>query len=422
MFGQVDEIRRSLLEQLDTAQPSLKTPPLKEWFALATERIERLQTFGEKLKQPIVALSEERSEAARTQLTVAAIVTVILYAGGLVLASVIVFDLNFSVKSIRDWIHQMVQSRNLALKNPNKREDELGEIGKTISEFSKEMARVLAQVQTLSGTLNTQACDVADSSVKTEGLIDRQQMESQTLSAAIEEMAASINEVSRNTHHTAEQTAKATNVSGSGRQQVEETKQSIQVLADRLGDSQQVILKLHDDSKRIGTIIDTINGIAEQTNLLALNAAIEAARAGEQGRGFAVVADEVRSLAQRTQDATTEIRDMIESLQGASETVHGSMTESIQLSENCVRLSDSSLQVIDQLDGLVDDINQSNIQNSAATEEQSQVASEISANTLHISELATDTVELSHANTRSSDALKKVAAELDAVVARYQLK
>jgi len=221
--------------------------------------------------------------------------------------------------------------------------------------------------------------------------VTRQQSEIDQVATAINEMTATVQEVSRSATDAAAAASQADQESSNGRNVVSQTVSSIQTLAGNVEQAADVIQKLEVDTTEIGSVLDVIKGIADQTNLLALNAAIEAARAGEQGRGFAVVADEVRTLASRTQESTEEINTMIEKLQtGAKNAVEAMETgrEQAQKGVEQASLAGESLNAITQS---VATINDMNTQIAGAADEQSKVAEEINRNVVNISQVANET-------------------------------
>lgn len=205
-----------------------------------------------------------------------------------------------------------------------------------------------------------------------------------------------------------------------GRNVMQHTQKTIEALAQEVENSAQVISRLSEDSTQIGSVLDVIRGIAEQTNLLALNAAIEAARAGEQGRGFAVVADEVRTLASRTQASTLEIQSMIERLQtDASNAVKAMQQGQVQAQQGLSQAAqaENALQTISQS---VTRINDMNIQIATAAEEQSSVAEEINRNIVNISQSADATAEGAKQTASAGDELAKLAARLQNLVGQFK--
>jgi len=191
-----------------------------------------------------------------------------------------------------------------------------------------------------------------------------------------------------------------------------QNKATIEQLAREVDDASQVINQLHKDSASIGGILDVIRGIAEQTNLLALNAAIEAARAGEQGRGFAVVADEVRSLASKTQESTQEIQAMIESLQVGAEAAVSAMSKGKQQAESCVEQSDLANTALDSITAAVAQAHNVSEEISTAAHEQQQVSQEISERLESIVAIAEQTAEGANQTNISSSEVAKLAEEL----------
>jgi len=202
---------------------------------------------------------------------------------------------------------------------------------------------------------------------------------------------------------------------------VDETIAIINHLADDVEQGASAVNQLREDSENVGTVLDVIRGIAEQTNLLALNAAIEAARAGEQGRGFAVVADEVRTLAGRTQESTQEIQEMIESLQTGSKEAVELMTQSSEQTLSGVQQTGKAGEALTAIANEVERINDMNTQIASAAEEQSSVAEEINHNVVSISQVTSETAQGAEQTARASEDLANLATDLQNMVARFKV-
>jgi methyl-accepting chemotaxis protein len=249
----------------------------------------------------------------------------------------------------------------------------------------------------------------------------RQQGEIEQVATAMNQMSATVTEVSRNANSAATAAQEADERSNEGCDVVNTTVQTINNLASEVERTSEVIENLKEDSVSIGTVLDVIRDIAEQTNLLALNAAIEAARAGEQGRGFAVVADEVRTLASRTQQSTREINDMIERLQnGANQAVSVMEMGRTKAEESVVQAAKAG-EALSAITGVVDNIKNMNIQIASAAEEQSATAEEINRNIVNISEVAQETAGGSQQTASASDELARLASDLQSQVSKFKV-
>ncbi|WP_425274611.1 methyl-accepting chemotaxis protein [Pseudomonas cyclaminis] len=232
-------------------------------------------------------------------------------------------------------------------------------------------------------------------------------------------MAATTQEVASHVQRTADATQQANVLTGRGREVARDTRLAIERLSAVVGETGTTVAQLAKDSDEIGSVVDVIKGIADQTNLLALNAAIEAARAGEQGRGFAVVADEVRQLAQRTSQSTTQIHALITQLQASSNNAVQSMENGQRQAEEGVAWVLEADQALVGISEAVSHITDMTTQIAAATEEQSAVAEEISRNITTIAELADQTSMQAHQSTGLSKELTNTAATQYALVERF---
>ncbi|WP_312713977.1 methyl-accepting chemotaxis protein [Stutzerimonas nitrititolerans] len=366
-------------------------------------------------------LSALDGEVDRNILVSAGIQLLLLLAGLLVMSYIIRRVVISRINAMRHTMEEMTAHEDLSRAVVIRAEDEVGAMGhafnRMIGKFRDSLEAVAGVTRQL-GEVSDRVSSVAE---KTHGAVIEQRSETDMVASAMNEMSATVQEVARHATQTASASSGADEESKAGVKVATEALDGIEVLIRDIENAAQVIKRVEDDSASIGMVLGVINGIAEQTNLLALNAAIEAARAGEQGRGFAVVADEVRTLASRTQKSTEEIQQTIEQLQNgvrnAVKAMEGAQIRAHAGSE-CVAKAAQSLTVIA---GEVGTINDMNTQIATAAEEQSAVAEEINRNITTISMIADTTSTDAQQTARISDELVQLAAELNRLVSQFRL-
>ncbi|MFK5668343.1 methyl-accepting chemotaxis protein [Pseudomonas shirazica] len=275
------------------------------------------------------------------------------------------------------------------------------------------IARSATQLASAAEELNA----VTDESAR--GL-QQQNNEIEQAATAVTEMTSAVEEVARNAVSTSEASSEASRSAGDGRDLVMETVGAIERMSGDVQATAKLVTHLAEQSRDIGKVLDVIRGLADQTNLLALNAAIEAARAGEAGRGFAVVADEVRALAHRTQQSTSEIERMIGSIQGGTEEAVESMRTSTERAESTLNIARGAGMALDTIAGAVAQINERNLVIASAAEEQAQVAREVDRNLVNINDLSVQSATGAHQTSAASAELSRLAVDLNGLVARFR--
>ncbi|MCQ8181831.1 methyl-accepting chemotaxis protein [Methylomonas sp. SURF-1] len=310
---------------------------------------------------------------------------------------------------------------DLTRRIPHEGRDEIGSIVKLFNEFLSMLHGLMRQVAMESEQLTSSSNRLSQMSERVQQDIFKSQMGANQVATTVTELSATVTEVSNNTHDAAQTAQQSSQAANNGKAVVTRTVHSIHALSNNIDRASQVIGSVEHDCVNVSSVLDVIQSIADQTNLLALNAAIEAARAGEQGRGFAVVADEVRTLASRTQESTHEIQAMIEKLQQGSRQAVKAMTESQTHTKETVAVIESTGTLLDDISAMVERISEMNAHISDAVKEQKIVVEHINQNVIAINEATVNNTADAEQTAREAHHLQDIAGNLQKAISQFRL-
>ncbi|MEG1039706.1 MAG: methyl-accepting chemotaxis protein [Pseudomonas sp.] len=301
------------------------------------------------------------------------------------------------------------------------RRDELGVLQQGIQRMAATLRDLIGGIRDGVTQIASAAEELSAVTEETSAGVNSQKVETDQVATAMHEMAATVQEVARNAEHASSAATDADAQARAGDQVVAEAISQIERLAEEVQRSTEAMAQLQQESQKIGSVMDVIKSVAEQTNLLALNAAIEAARAGEAGRGFAVVADEVRGLAQRTQKSTEEIEELVAGLQSGTQQVANVMLGSRNLTESSVDLTRKAGASLESITRTVSNIQSMNQQIAAAAEQQSAVAEQISRSIVNVRDVSEQTAAASDETAASSVELARLGNQLQTLVSHFRV-
>lgn len=398
----------------------------EEYFEQSDDRVTKIIVDTELLVAQYLVMGKQHADHAikslgiirnggLTLLTV--LMSIIIGASMLLLRSI-----NTPVSNFIKLIKDMTQDGwDLTVQFENNRKDEFGSLASFFNQFVSTLSSVILEVTSASHELSTAAENLSQMTTQSKRVSTQQRERTEQIATAVNEMSAALNEVSTSTANAATFANNAAEESVKGRKIVFDTITAIELVDAEVNKALEAITQSKQESDSIGSIVDVIQGIAEQTNLLALNAAIEAARAGEQGRGFAVVADEVRTLANRTKQSTDEIQEMVERLQAGAAKATLVMEASAKKVESSVETASNAGTSLDLITKLIANINDLNSQIASATEEQLTVFENVNENIHAIQSNAEYIEESSRQSDAASNSLKNTSSNLQVIVGQFSV-
>ncbi|UZJ60180.1 methyl-accepting chemotaxis protein [Pseudomonas sp. KU26590] len=386
-------------------------------LAKMTELGQQLLDASDQLNISQNAKRDADSSQAQSTLGIATLVALIL---GVLAAWVITRQITVPLGQTLVAVER-VASGDLTHNLSVDRRDELGQLQGSIQRMTVELRQLIGGIGEGVTQIASAAEELSAVTEQTSAGVNSQKVETDQVATAMHEMTATVQEVARNAEEASEAAAAADLQAREGDKVVNEAIAQIERLATEVGQSTEAMAELKRESDKIGSVLDVIKSVAQQTNLLALNAAIEAARAGEAGRGFAVVADEVRSLAQRTQKSTEEIEELISGLQNGTRQVATIMDNSRELTVSSVELTRRAGTSLESITRTVSAIQSMNQQIAAAAEEQSATAEEINRSVLNVRDVSEQTSAASEETAASSVELARLGSHLQALVGRFRV-
>jgi len=423
--GAVTRVDESLLALRDQIDTNIITPmrlelPWQEFDSSVVNQLGHYDTLADGLFEVVASNLEQRlnRETAQRRLIIGALLAVMvlvvyLYVGFFMSVRTAINRFSAAARSVAAGD----MTTHIQLNN----RDELGELTTEFNNMTDRIAELIRSVGATTADVGSQAVRVNDTAAANSEAVVRQMDETGQINEAMGQMVGAVNEVTESAHRVADSAGNAERNTESGRQVVADTVNTINRLSAEIAGAVEVINRVSADSTNISQVLVEIKAIAEQTNLLALNAAIEAARAGEQGRGFAVVADEVRSLSQRTHKSTEEIEGMISRLQGGVKEAVSAMTSSHDATEQTVQKSGEVTEALDRIAAGISEIVDMSHQIAQAAEEQSAVAKNVNANVERIGELGKSTASNAEETLASSRQMSELTASLQRLVEAFKV-
>lgn len=415
-----------IIRLAQSADANANAEAQRKSYGSGADAFGQLRSYIDELQEKRLAHVENFSQDTEAYVETASLTLLVMVILGILVSALAAFFLPLlvirSLNRISDRIQNIAEGDgDLTIRIDLNSDDELGQLANHVNRFMAKLQRVIADVLRNTTEVSQTAESLLEVSSTSQRAADEQCHAITMVVTAVNELTVAIQEVARNTSNTALNTKEATNITDQGQSRIQLAVERVQGLATRISQTAETMMQLENEAKKVTSVIDVIRGVAEQTNLLALNAAIEAARAGEQGRGFAVVADEVRTLASRTQQSTHDIQGMLEQLQKGVQHAVSAMNASATVTEEAVVSASDAGKSLAGIGEAVKGISDMTLQIATAAEQQSSVTAEIDRNLVQINNLAMNTAQDASKTAQESQRLNELSVHLRQLMGQFKV-